>query len=1601
MSTNIVKQEGAVKMRNSKTSIVLSLVVALLLSFNFIHLSTEGSTDNVIDLDTGPFLWTHAGPMLIDSLEESFSNGRDHDTDFYIVQFRGPVGDPQIRMLESAGLRVLDYFPDYAYVINTENSYVNDIEDLPGVIGTSPFFSGIKVHPDFLKQFEDGKDPFADFNSITVETFTSESLENEFASIGLNFERAKDNRYVIHRPFPPLPLLMEMDGIKWIEPKPEMRLLNNVAAGIIDVDDVWDDLGLDGSGQIVGVSDTGIDTGVDNHAVYGDMHLDLDNRVTIFDWSGSGPDDDNGHGTHVAGSVAGSGARSNGNIRGMAYNSSLYFQALETDSGFLNTPSNLSQLFDQAYNNGARIHTNSWGSGVSTLWGAYTASSYDIDWSMFNTPDLLILYAAGNDGNDGNSDGKIDQNSISPPSTAKSSVTVGASENLRTTGGYQGSWGAGWPGEYPANPVASDRPSNNSRGLAAFSSRGPLDDGRLKPDVVAPGTNILSVRSSRGSSSGWGFYNSTYIYNGGTSMSTPITAGMAALVRQYYNQTMGIDAPSASLLKATIINGATDISPGQYGASNPTTKEIDRRPDVDQGWGRINLKDSLDPDGKSLSFMDNSSGISTGSNVTRMFRVLSSEDELRLTLAWSDYPGSLFAGKQLINDLDLVLYAPDGSIYNGNDFTAPFDDARDSINPVEGISIPNPVEGWWKVVVEGTNIPRGPQHFSLVSTGNITEMISNMLFLDRRFYSTDSDTVTISLSSRDHSGEGTLSIKISSDSDPAGKNITLTEEPTLGAFTGSFMTSNVSTSEPGILFVSNDDLISVEFESPYGFDYRANATAKKAKRVDLIPLDENRLTYSRYDNIRLRGVGDPGQEVEWTVKGSDLPWIGIFDDGIPSHGDETANDGIYNVVFYVSNEYDADGNITLRVKDPFLGYLEYPQFPIKIDPNRPGAPRDLEALSLPQGNSVRLKWNRSPTVGVLYYSVFINRTGTPPDFDISGWERYHNTTGPDNMTVATGLTDDTHYYFRVAAVGAGGNISSPSLWASAIPKDIVAPTIIFDDPPLIMTGIHTLDFDADDDLSNLELQYYEDENGDGMANDNGTFLPAVNSTGPEVVWDTRSSSGGPGDMDRIILRWRGSDEVPNISDWTYMGGFGIDNTGPPFLELSTYPPRITNDTFFDIIGDTEPLANVEAEFNGEPLGTFSAGMTGIFDLNLTLKEGRNYLNLTAYDLHGAGPTISNYIFTKDTRDPVASIIRTEKILEIRCNCTSFRSDSYDIGFDPDFRELANQTWTLVGPFGATSFHYGSSVNHTFDKTGIYTLSLRVEDQAGNWNRTSVSFEIVDTTPPVPVINGPDIGDEDTTLQYSISGSSDNDPGLIEEQRAQVLWVFEGPGEFFETSDRYEPFILFPEPGNYSVTLRMVDEGRNNATVSKTVSIRDITPPQISMIGERVFDPGEVAWFNLTVEDNAPEWLPGPEFLWQLLYLDGESSIPISTSEGDSFKVTLIDPGNYTLRITVTDSSGNSRNDSLQLLVRKPILIEEQDSDSSDSTPYTLIAIGTVVVGIILLIFFVLLIAGRRRYSRDVEMEWEDEDYDLDELDEVEDEEEAIDWEDEEDWESWE
>jgi len=156
---------------------------------------------------------------------------------------------------------------------------------------------------------------------------------------------------------------------------------------------------------------------------------------------------------------------------------------------------------------------------------------------MWEHKDFLILIAAGNDGVDGDRDGVVDQGSVTPPGTAKNGITVGAAESVRSQGGYQRAYGSLWPDSYGIAPLKDDMQSDNADDVAAFSSRGPTRDGRVKPDLVAPGTNILSTRSSavQSTNHGWGAWAASprYMFNGGTSMATPLAAGAAALVRQY------------------------------------------------------------------------------------------------------------------------------------------------------------------------------------------------------------------------------------------------------------------------------------------------------------------------------------------------------------------------------------------------------------------------------------------------------------------------------------------------------------------------------------------------------------------------------------------------------------------------------------------------------------------------------------------------------------------------------------------------------------------------------------------------------------------------------------------------------------------------------------------------------------------------------------------------------------------------------------------------------------------------------------------------------------------------------------------------------------
>jgi serine protease AprX len=479
--------------------------------------------------------------------------------------------------------------------------------------------------------------------------------------------------------------------------------MNNVARGILGLPDPVTASGLMGEGQTVAVADTGFDMGT-----AGDVHPAFAGRVKkLYPWGRPGQaNDPKGHGTHVAGSVLGDGKSDVLGIRvtGTAPAAQLVLQSVLDATGNLGgLPPDLHDLFLPPYrDDGAHVHTNSWGARNSG--GIYNSNSQEVDDFVWNHRDCVVCFAAGNEGVDSQGVGRVDLGSCTPPGTAKNCITVGATENSRPGFANGLTHGQGWPKAFRANPIASDRVADNPEGMVAFSGRGPVQSGRNKPDVTAPGTAILSTRSRATASTGWEMTaDPLYFFNGGTSMATPLVAGCAAVVREYLMTAAGIAKPSAALIKAMLINGAVSIK-GQYAPA-----EIGPVPDASEGYGRVNMPLTIGPFAPGIVFLlkDEATQLDTGEREEVVVTVSSDHTLLKATLVWTDPPG-----QALQNDLDLIVRASSGEERHGN--VPPGSTDFDRVNNVEQVTWVLPPGGTMTVTVRAFHVTLLPQSYALL-----------------------------------------------------------------------------------------------------------------------------------------------------------------------------------------------------------------------------------------------------------------------------------------------------------------------------------------------------------------------------------------------------------------------------------------------------------------------------------------------------------------------------------------------------------------------------------------------------------------------------------------------------------------------------------------------------------------------------------------------------------------------------------------------------------------------------------------------------------------------------------------------------------------------
>jgi len=376
-------------------------------------------------------------------------------------------------------------------------------------------------------------------------------------------------------------------------------------------------------------------------------------------------------------------------------------------SGGAFTSPDFTTLIDNAYMQGARISSNSWGVINAFADGEYDAVSQEYDALVRDArpttapsggepgnQQISIVFAAGNAGSGATTIGDRG-------ATAKNTITVGASENIRINGDSDG-----------CGQVDAD--ADDSRDIIDFSSRGPCEDGRIKPDIVAPGVRIQGAASQIVGFNGAGVCGSAtndgalppadayfptgqtlYTWSSGTSHACPAVSGAAALTIEWFNM-RGWPSPSPAMVKAWLLSSSEYLT---------GVDANDTLPSSNQGLGRTNLQRALDIVPR-LRFDQARTFTSTGESAVFDGFVTDSTQPVRITLAWTDAPGTPFVNPALVNDLDLTVVVG-GSTFLGNVFSGANSitgGAADDLNNVESVFLPAGTTGAIQITVTASSI---------------------------------------------------------------------------------------------------------------------------------------------------------------------------------------------------------------------------------------------------------------------------------------------------------------------------------------------------------------------------------------------------------------------------------------------------------------------------------------------------------------------------------------------------------------------------------------------------------------------------------------------------------------------------------------------------------------------------------------------------------------------------------------------------------------------------------------------------------------------------------------------------------------------------------
>lgn len=560
------------------------------------------------------------------------ASARFNDLTYALIQFNDiPSADEKIR-LRSLGIDLLNYIPNYAWVSSISPDI--DLDDLiqANILNITKVLSDWKV-PDEIKsgdipQYAGSKENvkvkvlFWNYGS----TIDISRIASEFGS-KVNEINIEKGRISIECPLELLYEIAEHPIVQCIE----FIAPPIVADGILDESEriistyISDNPGkgfyFDGSGVKIGVEEGGIVDPIQDP-----------NFRSRIDRSNETSTNISGHKTGVAMRM-GSAGNVNPKDRGTAFGA-------EVHSGGFD--------FANAALNQVTIINRSVGWGCPSGSETYNSSSQNYDNLVRTYPSFMITHSAGNIGGSNCYAGAAGWGNITGlPKMAKNIFVVGSSGNDGT--------------------------------LAGFSSRGPAKDGRILPNIVAPGA-------------------------GGTSHASPNLAGVYGQLNQAYRFHNGGVIPNSGLLKAVILNTADDmLNPG---------------PDFKTGFGHVNARRAYEVIRQGQHSV---SAIAQGASNTHTIAVPQNLKELKVLVYWVDWeatPG--IVSRAIVNDLDIVLQDPNAISYqpwvlNPNFSTVTLDDyavrSTDSLNNVEQVTLKDPIAGNYSLSVVGTMVPQGPQEY--------------------------------------------------------------------------------------------------------------------------------------------------------------------------------------------------------------------------------------------------------------------------------------------------------------------------------------------------------------------------------------------------------------------------------------------------------------------------------------------------------------------------------------------------------------------------------------------------------------------------------------------------------------------------------------------------------------------------------------------------------------------------------------------------------------------------------------------------------------------------------------------------------------------------